>query len=53
MSPRSKRGTIARVLISMTKEELAEIDEAAKRASLDRSSFIRSTVLKAVRSTKP
>jgi hypothetical protein len=50
---RPNTGRTERVLLSMTAGELEEIDEAARSASLDRSSFVRTTVLQAIRSKKP
>lgn len=45
---RPSRGNTVRILISMTKEELAEID-AGIPAGLERSSFIRSAILRYLR----
>jgi hypothetical protein len=42
---RVARGDTVRVLISLTTDELAEIDAGAAEVGLDRSSYIRSTLL--------
>jgi len=40
---------VTRVLISLTRAELAEIDTAARAASMDRTTFVRATMLAHVR----
>jgi uncharacterized protein (DUF1778 family) len=48
VSPR-RRGETVRINITMTVEELAEIDEAARTLGLDRSNFMRMAALQLAR----
>lgn len=49
--PRKRPGTL-RVTLTMTGGELQEIDRACRGAGLDRSAYIRSTVLAAIRAAR-
>ncbi|MEK7180495.1 MAG: hypothetical protein AAB706_03390 [Patescibacteria group bacterium] len=48
MSPAPRPGTV-RIGLSLTADELAEIDVAARRAGMDRSAYLRSSALRAAR----